>query len=198
MNIKFRRFDYRAGLLLLSILVQPLRAAEWQWSAPITSDTSPETHDHPRAFLWIPPGCQRVRAVVVGQHNMEEEPILENPHFREAMARLDIAEIWVTPAYDLFFRFDQGAGQHFDAMMKALAAESGYSELEDVPVAPIGHSAAASSPWNFAAWNPGRTLAVLSISGQWPYYKDQNTPAWGERTVNDVPGLVSLGGIRRG
>ncbi|MBW8781499.1 MAG: hypothetical protein JF599_06400 [Verrucomicrobia bacterium] len=182
-------------MMLLALLLGavPARAADWQWSVPLTDIASSENNDHPRAFLWIPPGCQRVRAVVVGQHNMEEEPILEHPKFREAMAKLGIAEIWITPALDLFFRFDKGAGEHFNAMMAALAEESGYRELKFAPVIPMGHSAAASFPWNFAAWNPERTLAVLSVSGQWPYYKDTNTPDWGNRLVDDIPGLVSMG-----
>ena len=168
-------------------------AVDWQWSAPIVSATSSETNDHPRAFLWIPPNCQRVRGVVLGQHNMEEEPILEHPKFRAMLGQLGFAEIWVTPGFDLFFRFDQGAGEKFDDMMKALAAESGYAELQFAPVVPMGHSAAASFPWNFAALNPERTLAVISVSGQWPYYKDVNTPDWGDRTLDGVPGLVSMG-----
>lgn len=168
-------------------------AAEWQWSAPIATVTSPETQDHPRAFLWIPPNCKRVRAVVVGQHNMEEEPILEHPLFRTALADLGFAEVWVSPGFDLSFRFDQGAGEHFNTMMKALAEESGYTELEWAPVVPIGHSAAASFPWNFAAWNSARTLAVISVSGQWPIYRDQSMPDWGGRTIDGVPGLVTMG-----
>ena len=181
-------------LLLLPALCPPRAvAAVWQWSAPILSATSAETHDHPRAFLWIPPHCRQLRGVVVGQHNMEEEPILEHPAFRAALSELGFAEIWVTPGFDLLFRFDQGAGDHFNDMMKALADQSGYKELQFVPVVMMGHSAAASSPWNFAAWNPSRTLAVLSISGQWPYYKDPNTPNWGAGTVDGIPGLVSIG-----
>jgi hypothetical protein len=167
--------------------------AVWQWSVPVASLISSETNAPPRAFLWIPPNCQRVRAVVVGQHNMEEEGILEHPAFRQAMADRGVAAIWVTPAIDLFFRFDQGAGEHFNAMMTALAKESGYRELEFAPIVPIGHSAAASYPWNFAAWNPARTLAAISVSGQWPYWKDQNTPDWGARTVDGIPGLVMMG-----
>lgn len=169
------------------------RAAEWQWSAPVEALISTETQDHPRAFLWVPPNCKRIRGVVVGQHNMEEEMILENPAFRSALSAIDFAEIWVTPALDLFFRFDQGSGEAFDAMLKSLAAASGYAELETVPVVPMGHSAAASYPWNFAAWAPDRTLAVISVSGQWPYYKDKNTPDWAGRTVDGVPGLVTMG-----
>lgn len=181
------------ALLVVFGLLRSASAVEWQWSVPLNDLISAETNDHPRAFLWIPPNCQRVRAVVVAQHNMEEEPILEHPKFRETMSQLGIAEIWVTPGFDLFFRFDKGIGESFTAMMKGLAQESGYKELEYAPIVPLGHSAAASYPWNFAAWNPERTLAVISVSGQWPYYKDSNTPDWGQRVVDGIPGLVSMG-----
>jgi hypothetical protein len=130
---------------------------------------------------------------VLAQHNMEEEPILENPRFRAALAEIGFAEIWVTPGFDLFFRFDKGAGEAFNGLIHGLAIESGYWELERAPVVPMGHSAAASFPWNFAAWAPERTLATISVSGQWPYYKDQNTPDSQGRTVDGVPGLVSMG-----
>ena len=167
--------------------------AEWQWSVPVEAVISGETSDHPRAFLWVPPDCRRLRAVVVCQHNMEEEPILEHPKFRAALGQLGIAEVWVTPAFSFPFRFDQGAGEQFDAMMASLARESGYGELKFVPVVPLGHSAAASYPWNFAAWNPGRTLAAISVSGQWPFWKDDSQPPWGSRTIDGVPGLVTMG-----
>lgn len=168
-------------------------AAEWQWSVPVEGVTSQETQGHPRAFLWIPPTCRRVRAVVVGQHNMQEEPILEHPKFRAALADLNFGEVWVTPPLDPWFRFDKGAGEQFDAMMAALAKESGYGELARAPIAPIGHSAAASFPWNFAAWNPGRTLAAISISGQWPYWDSPDQPKWGAKTIDGVPGIVTMG-----
>ena len=168
-------------------------AADWQWSVPVSSMVSSETNDHPRAFLWIPPACKRLRGVVIGQHNMEEEQIFEHPVFRKTLAELDFAVIWVTPAIDLFFRFDRGSDVKFDEMLGSLASESGYSELPLVPVIPLGHSAAASSPWNWAAWAPQRILAAISVSGQWPYYKDVNTPDWGGRNVDGIPGLVTMG-----
>lgn len=170
-----------------------VRAAVWQWSSPVGSVVSSETNDHPRAFLWVPPNCKRLRGVVVGQHNMEEEMIFEHPTFRKTLAELDFGVIWITPALDLFFRFDKGSGEGFNQMLAALAEESGYKELALVPVVPLGHSAAASYPWNFGAWAPDRTLAVISVSGQWPYYKDVNTPDWGSRTVDGIPGLVTMG-----
>jgi len=71
----------------------------------------------------------------------------------------------MTPGLDLWFRFDRGAGEHSNAMMTVLAKESGYTELQFSPVVPIGQPAAASYPWNVAAWNPQRTLAAISVSG---------------------------------
>jgi hypothetical protein len=144
--------------------------------------------------LWIPPNCERVRGVVFGQHNMEEEPILEHPIFRAALAELGFAEVWVAPGFDAHFRFDQGAGERFDAMMAALAEQSGYEELNHAPLVPIGHSAAASMPWYIAAWKPQRVLACISTSGQWPYVPDEkNASHVAGRSVDTVPGIVTIG-----
>jgi hypothetical protein len=169
------------------------QAAEWQWSIAVESMVSSENQDHPRAFLWIPPQCKQVRGVVVGQHNMEEEPILEHPLFRKALSELNFAAVWITPGLDLAFNTGKGAGDHFNTMMTALAKESGYTELEVAPIVPIGHSAAASYPWNFAAWNPQRTLAAISVSGQWPFWQNPNQPDWSTRSIDGIPGIVTMG-----
>jgi hypothetical protein len=180
-------------LVLCGPLVEIAGAAEWQWSVPVRSE-KPE-NGPARAWLWVPPKCEQVRAVVVAQHNMEELSILESPTFRRGMAELNVAEVWVAPFFDHLFRFNQGAGEMFDEMMNRLAETSGYTELRFCPVAPLGHSAAASWPYYFAAWNPGRTLAALSISGQWPYFRDKDfaPDIWGERSVDYVPCLESMG-----
>src|SRR5256885_11526512 len=114
-----------SATLSLLLLTQIACAAEWQWSVSVESVTSPETNDHSRAFLWIPPNCKQVRAVVLGQHNMEEEPVFEHPKFRAALSELGFAEVWVTPAVDLGFDAEKGVGVHFDALLQALALESG-------------------------------------------------------------------------
>ena len=179
------------AMLLNVLLIHTGAAADWQWSIP-TSGTSGA-----RAFLWIPPTCSHVRAVVVAQHNMIEQTILEDPDFRKALSDLGMAEVWVAPQFDGVFRFDQGAGDRFNAIMKALADESGYSELSDAPAIPMGHSAAASYPWNFAAWNPGRTLAILSIHGDAPLTNMTGSghpnPDWGKRNIDGIPGLMVMG-----
>ncbi len=183
------------GIFLIS--TRPSSGTVWQWSVEVTSVVSGETNAHPRAFLWIPENCKQVRAVIVGQHNMSEENIFEHPRFRKAMSKLGIAEVWVTPAIDMVFDFNKEAGEKFEGMSSALAAESGYSELAFAPVIPIGHSACASYPWNFAAWNPERTLAIISEHGDAPLTKltgsGRPNPEWGSRNIDGVPGLMIEG-----
>lgn len=174
-------------------LLAPLRGAEWQWSVPVPPPASP-TNEASRAFLWIPPDCARVRGLVFGHHNMEEEALLEHPVFRKTLAELGFAVVWVAPTFDRNFRHDLGAGERFDALLEALAAQSGYAELATVPLVPVGHSAAASMPWYMAAWKPERILAGISFSGQWPYVPDEKeAPQALGVNIDGVPGLVTLG-----
>jgi len=161
--------------------------AEWQWSVP---------DGEARAYLWIPANCRHVRAVVVANHNMIEQGILEHPTMRRTLTELDMAEVWVVPYMDQTFDFNKGAGEHFQKLMDELAVESGYDELRTAPVAPLGHSACATYPWNFAAWNPARTLCVLSVHGDAPQTKltGNGRPRidWGDRNIDGVPGLMVM------
>jgi hypothetical protein len=173
---------------------EPPPRPDWQWSAEVSGIVSSENEAPPRAFLWIPPECAEVRTIVIAQQATAETAILEHPDFRVALRDLGFAAIWIAPPFDLGFDAAGGAGAAFDTMLAALAAESGYDELTRVPVVPLGHSAAASFPWNFARWAPERTLAVISVSGQWPTPLDDPEAALEpEPFPPGIPGLVTLG-----
>ena len=185
-------------LLILISISTTTKAAEWQWSTQIRSFVSAETNDHPRAFLWIPENCKQLRAVIVGNHNMLEEGIMEHPNFRKQMAKLGIAEIWITPGLDQVWTPDKENAQlAFDEMINALAEISGYTELKFAPIIPMGHSAMATFPWNFAAQNNERTLAILSIHGDAPStnltgYGRPNLD-WSKLKIDGIPGLMVEG-----
>lgn len=175
-----------------------MQASEWQWSVKIRDYVSPETNACPEAFLWIPSDCKQVRTIVVGQHNMCEEPIFEHPTFRKTMADLGFAIIWITPGIDQSWDVANGCQKYFDVMLNNLADVSGYSELSNAPIVPLGHSAMATFPWNFAAWNPDRTLAIISYHGDAPrtnltgYGRDNLE--WGRtRNIDGIPGLMIQG-----
>lgn len=172
-------------------------AQVWQWSVEVDSVISGETNNHPQAYLWIPENCKQVKAVVFAQHNMVEEGMLEHPLFRKTMSELGIAEVWVTPGINMSFDFTKDASEDFTYMMKLLADVSGYTELEHIPIVPLGHSAYATFPWNFAAWNPRRTLALISVHGDAPQtnltgYGKANVE-WGNRNIDGVPALFIMG-----
>ncbi|SEO07024.1 hypothetical protein SAMN05192574_105191 [Mucilaginibacter gossypiicola] len=170
-----------------------VHARVWQWSTLIKNAN--ENAGQARAFLWIPPTCKQIKAVIFAQNNMEEESILTDSKFRREMGKLGIAEVWASPAFNLKFLFNQGAGEQFNAMITDLADISGYNELKTVPVIPIGHSAAASAPYYFGAWNPKRTLACISVSGQWPYVRNVFAPdIWRkDQGLDFIPCLETMG-----
>jgi hypothetical protein len=186
-------------LMLLALLCfnQSGYSQVWQWSVPVKNVISSESHMAPEAFLWIPEDCKEVKGIILAQHNMLEEGILEHEVFRKSMGKLGFAEVWVSPAFDITFNFKDKAAEVFNSIMEDLAHQSGYKELMSTPVIPIGHSALASYPWNFAAWNPERTLAVISLKGDAPQTNltgsGKPNPDWENRNIDGVPGLMIMG-----
>lgn len=184
-----RPFAVLRGLFLIGIAcLVSARAEVWQWSV---------ADGESRAYLWIPDDCARVRGLVVSSHNMVEQGILEHPAMRGTLSRLGFAELWVVPYLDATFDFNTGAGERFQRLVDALAAASGYDEIARAPVVPLGHSACATFPWNFAAWAPQRTVALISYKGDAPRttLTGNGKPRidWGNRSIAGVPGLMVMG-----
>ena len=129
-----------------------LSAAEWQWSVKVKGCVSRETGEPQEAFLWIPPACERVKAVMVGQQNMSEETLFHLSAFREAMGRLGVALIWITPELDQRWDVTTGVQEAFDKMLADLAEVSGYTELVDVPMELCRMESGADIGCHFLTW----------------------------------------------
>jgi hypothetical protein len=82
--------------------------------------------------------------------------------------------------------------------MEAFARQTEHPEIASAPIIPFGHSAQATFPWNFAAWNPERTLCIVSYHGDAPRtnlcgYGGANVE-WGRtRNIDFIPGLMIEG-----
>ncbi|HMR84236.1 MAG TPA: hypothetical protein PKE30_13935 [Niabella sp.] len=179
-------------LLFVVVSLQLFSQAQvWQWSVPVRG----ATREGATAYLWIPEDAAQIKGVILAQNNMEEICILESSVFRGTMKKLSFAIVWVSPFFDHLFRFDQGADEVLDGFMADLAKVSGYDELNFVPFVTIGHSAAASWPYYYAARHPERTLCALSVSGQWPYFRDPKfaPDIWGSRNIDSIPCLQTMG-----
>ncbi|WP_243348110.1 hypothetical protein [Parabacteroides sp. FAFU027] len=195
-------FNVMNSYLRLSVIVLLLLssyglgfAQVWQWSVPVKGAG---IDNNARAFLWVPEECKQIHGLILAQHNMEEISILENPVFRKEMAKIGFAEVWVSPSPNVlkFYDFSIGAYEITNAYLDSLAFVSGYDEIRYAPVVPIGHSAAASMPYYFGVRNMARTLACVSVSGQWPYVREGNfTPnIWTkEQTLDYIPCLETMG-----
>lgn len=179
-----------AGLLAASI-ARAAQAEVYQWSAPVAGYVSAESKGAARAYLWIPEQCSRVRAVVIAVQNMQEEQVFKNADFRKTLADLNFALIWIAPPLgNGTFRPEEGQGNLLQSTLTTLAENSGYSEIRHAPLVPLGHSASAGWGWDLAAWNPERVLAVVSLSGQWPYALADYRKG---KNFDGVPGLTTKG-----
>ena len=150
-----------------------------------------------QAYLRLPQGASEVKAVLYCHQNMTEEVLFRSEPFCREMDRLGVAMAFVQrgsqnwdPATDCQSRFD--------ALIADFARGTGHPEIASAPVIPFGHSAQATFPWNFAAWNPERTLCIISYHGDAPRtnlcgYGRANVE-WGRtRNIDKIPGLMIMG-----
>ena len=186
-------------LILLPLSATAVGGSEmYQWSVELRGYISRETGKAPNAFLWLPDNDRKVKAVVFAQQNMTEEAIYHNPVFQQKMREFDVALVWVAPAFTNAWDPESGCQKIFDEMMVGLAGQSGHPEIATAPIVPLGHSAQATMPWNFAAWNPDRTLCIISFHGDAPRtnlcgYGTANVE-WGRtRNIDGIPGLMVEG-----
>ena len=187
------------SLWAVSTLVQAQgKSGDWNCSVALTGYVSDEVGRAPNAYLWIAEGTERVKFAVLAQQNMTEEALLRSSRFRKQMRELGGAIVWVAPWFSQNWSPQSGCQQTFEEMMVGLAGVSGHPELATVPIVPFGHSAQATFPWNFAAWNNDRTLCILSFHGDAPRTNlcgfSRENVEWGRtRNIDGIPGLMIEG-----
>ena len=202
------RIMMRVSVLAIALVMQGLVSVAhavgvggsgmFLWSVELRRYISNETGKAPVAYLLVPEGCKQVKAVMLSQQNMTEEAIYKNPRFQAKMKKLGVAMVWVAPAFNNNWDPNSGAQNIFEELMANLADNSGHLEIAKAPMIPLGHSAQATFPWNFAAWNPDRTLCIISFHGDAPRtnlcgYGAANVE-WGRnRNIDGIPGLMVEG-----
>lgn len=193
--VKMLGVAVRAAALCL-IAAGGANAAEWQWAV----DTG--VRNTGRAFLWIPPDCDSVRGVIVGQQVILEKLVFEDPQIRAAAARARLGIVFVVPAaigYDDFGPEGKGAAT-FQGILDALAKVSGYGELAQAPFLTLGHSGGAIFAWRAAYWKPQRCFGVVGLHAAPvlpPEHKGQGSASG--VPILDISGqFESVGNVRQG
>ena len=148
-----------------------------------------------KSYLRLP--GREVRAVLYCHQNMTEEVLFRSSRFLSKMDSLGVAMAFIqrgSQNWDV----TTGCQKRFETLMQAFADGTGHPEIASAPVIPFGHSAQATFPWNFAAWNPERTLCIISYHGDAPRtnlcgYGGANVE-WGRtRNIDRIPGLMIMG-----
>lgn len=169
----------------------------------VTFDCAVEIEDGRHAYLRLPRGQREVKAVLYCHQNMTEEVLFRSPSFCRQMDSLGVAMAFVqrgSQNWDVSMKDDNGktCQERFEQLMRDFARGSEHPELATCPIIPFGHSAQATFPWNFAAWNPDRTLCIISYHGDAPRtnlcgYGGANVE-WGRtRNIDSIPGLMIEG-----
>ncbi len=146
--------------------------AVYQYSVPVPDSTEM------RAYLWIPPQCKQVRGVLLGIQNMLEVDILGDPEIRQACTDCHLGIVFITPGDDPkdsdvlkvhspyhTFKPKEYVADHILQVLKKLAVESGYPEIENAPMIPTAHSAATPFGWGLVNALPERMIAFFPCKG---------------------------------
>lgn len=150
-----------------------------------------------RAYIRLPRGTGDVRALLYCHQNMTEEVLFRSPEFCAAMDSLGVAMAFVQRGSQNWDT-SKGCQERFERIIKDFAKGTEHPEIATAPIIPFGHSAQATYPWNFAAWNPERTLCIISFHGDAPRtnlcgYGRENVE-WGRtRNIDKIPGLMIEG-----
>jgi len=156
-----------------------------------------------RAYIRLPRGQKEVKAILYCHQNMTEEVLFRSPVFTTRMDSLGFAMAFVqrgSQNWDITSKDENGqtCQERFEKIIKAFADGTEHPEIASAKIIPFGHSAQATFPWNFAAWNPERTLCILSFHGDAPRtnlcgYGRENIE-WGRtRNIDRIPALMVEG-----
>ena len=151
--------------------------ADWTFAIDVPGTKS-------KVFLWIPPKCQHVRGLILGQQVILENKVFEDPIIRQAATDENLAIALICPGcLGYFDDKNQPAPKLLQDILDALAAESGYTEIAQAPLLTVGHSGNGIFAWRVAYWNPTRMIGVVGIHCM----SSQPPPQYPKATVNGVP-----------
>lgn len=153
--------------------------------------------DGNKVCVRLPRGAREVKAILYCHQNMTEEVLFRSDSFCLAMDSLAVAMAFIQNGSQNWDT-TQGCQERFEQIITDIARGTEHPEIATAPIIPFGHSAQATFPWNFAAWNPDRTLCIISFHGDAPRtnlcgYGRANIE-WGRtRNIDRIPGLMIEG-----
>jgi hypothetical protein len=167
------------------------RAVEWQWAVEVPVAQGKPIH----AWMWIPPQCERVRGLFLGEQIILEDYVMSNATIRQAATDTCLAMVLLNRGavgefeYGPHLSAEKRDDLKLQAVLDALAAESGYGEVATAPLLPIGHSGGSILGWHMAYWRPEHTIAWIGL-----HAAADHAPAWDPKASVDGVPLLAISG----
>lgn len=145
------------------------------------------------AFLWVPPTCAFVRGLVVVKWNYLDEDLIQDTEIRRVCAQENLGLVCLvhtTPEMHKRlseFNLADGAADVLTRALSELAIVSGYTEISEAPLLPIGHSYAGGFAWGVPCWNKARVFGTVALKtgADWKVLDNGN--------MDNVPALNMVG-----
>jgi len=154
----------------------PAAPAVFQWSLPFEYQRKGQPRES-RVWLWVPPGAERVRGVIVAGKTSTEGPFSKHPAVRAAAAEQGLAILYSA----------SGLGSlDVPGMLERLAAHTGYDELAGAPMLFVGHSAGGPQAKTLAQRHADRCFGLIQCRGGVPWMGEGEVPG-------GVPVLLLVG-----
>ncbi|MCC5830717.1 MAG: hypothetical protein JJU36_14820 [Phycisphaeraceae bacterium] len=115
-----------------------------------------------RASIWIPPGTNSVRGVIVSQPPALGTRLATDRWIRIAAADQELAVVYFE-ALDALFNYTTDTPKRFQDALDGLAKATNRPEVAQVPILAMGHSVSGIFARNIAYWQPERCIGVIHI-----------------------------------
>ncbi len=143
------------------------RDAIWPWELKMPADIQAEidAEKKPRVpiLVWVPPGSEQVRAMLLIVDNSDSKEFGQSPAVRAVAAKHDMAVV--------YFRW--GVESHMDRVQDifdGIAEQTGMPGFKNAPWITFGKSSRGKFPYYMAWQFPDRTIATISYHAE--------TPSW--------------------
>lgn len=153
--------------IICVLLHSSLWASVWQYAVKVG-----ETNNV--AYLYIPPSCKQVRTALIALDNLLERSLMEDTIIRKLADEENMALIWICAddegkrVFNNGINYSIGEDRLFDRMMSDLAITSGYTEIRDLPVITLGHSAGVHFACGLGYCRPERTAGIIALKTNIP------------------------------
>ncbi len=179
--------------LLIGMVMITLAANSQTWTHTISTGD-----DNQQAFLWVPSSASTgIRGLILAAQTAAEEAFSTDPAIRSVASKEQLAIIYFNPAgFSNFGNPDTNPAiiakdtLLLKSVLKKLAQNSGFSEIEHAPWLTFGHSTSSAFARNVVWWKPERSFGAIVFKGG-AIYK----PRWTDKSLQNVP-LLAINGQR--